>query len=96
MGALSIPEKVRRGCYDTGVNQFWIMFLMFTLVFFAALFGWNGDMKKVLNFWPSFIVSFIVLALLVLGSVLMREKEKSKPKPIDKNQSIRAFGENHD
>ena len=78
VGDLSVPEKVRQGCYDLGIDLFWIMFLIFTLMFFASLFGWNGDMERLLDFWPSLIVAFIALLILILVLAFMAENESKK------------------
>ena len=78
IGDLSVPEKVRRGCYDLGVNLFWTMFLIFVFILFASLFGWSGEMEKFLDFWPSFIVAFIVLLILIVVLALMSGNESTK------------------
>lgn len=85
IGVLSIPEKIRRSCYDTGINLFWVMFLIFVIVFIAGLFGWRGDMTNLLSFWPSFIVSFVVLLLLMLWSIFAANKEAKTTTSIAKD-----------
>lgn len=76
LGALSIPERLRQKCYDIGVDLFWTMFMVFAIIFIATLFGWDGDIKKLLVFWPSFIVSFVVLGIFVVITALTFEKEQ--------------------
>lgn len=77
MGSLDIPEKLRRGSYDTGINMFWIMILIVTALVSASFGGWNGDMLTFLQFWPSMIISFIVLAILVVISAVAIDRERT-------------------
>lgn len=89
MGDLSIPEKLRRWSYDTGVSLFWYMFLTFTIIFVAGLFGWDGDTRKFLEFWPSFTVSFVILALLVVVSAVITRREGGHKK--ERSRSLKMF-----
>lgn len=76
VGQMPIPEKLRRWCYDHGVNSFWTMFLLATLIIVAILSGWDGNSGRFLDFWPSFVVSFVFLGVLMVWSNIIVHRKK--------------------
>ena len=91
VGQMPIPEKLRRWCYDSGINSFWAMFLLITLMIVAAFSGWDGKSENLLDFWPSFIVSFAVLLNIMLVSYFVAEKEKTPTSVGKKRRKQRVF-----
>ena len=79
IGQLTISHGLRRWSYDISINAYWWALILVTLIFVALVFGWDGQSKTFLAYWPTFFISGGFLALIVLiTSGLFRKKSKAK------------------